>query len=139
MTREEILALPAGRKLDRLVAAFLGDREEDGWWVSAGGTKFDARDGGPRHYSTDIAAAWDVAGALRGRGDRLSLHDRGTHWTATVCPSVRTPAPPAFAPMALAPTAPLALCRVALLAALDDTDADAAPAPYIRMGGIRRA
>ncbi len=81
MTREEIRALLAGREMDRLIAAMLGDREEDGWWFSgfvAGNSdtvKYSDEDGGPRRYSAKIEAAFSAVDALSARFCWLILED----------------------------------------------------------------
>ncbi len=47
----------SGRRLDRAVAALMGDKPgDDGYWHSWDGGKAWTRDNGPRHYSTDAQA-----------------------------------------------------------------------------------
>lgn len=66
MTNEK----PVGLELDTAVAErVMGDRRESmGWWVSRDGSTFSCANGGPRPYSTDIAAAWQVVERLRAEG-----------------------------------------------------------------------
>jgi hypothetical protein len=55
--------LPAGRELDALVAErVLGLRIDDAWFQHPDGRRVSS-DGLP-HYSTDIAAAWQVVDKL---------------------------------------------------------------------------
>lgn len=65
---------PAGRELDRLIAALIGDtRDSDGWWVSLNGDRTSRDDDGPWHYSTRIEDAWRVVEWLRSLGWRYTL------------------------------------------------------------------
>ena len=74
------------------------------------------RDSGPPPppYSTDIAAAWEVVDALMDNGIGLPqiFHD-GQLWVASVSDCTRKKSN-----MASALTAPLAICRAALLAVM---------------------
>lgn len=123
MTRSEILAMPAGRELDRLIAALLGDREDpgDNWWHSPDGGKYSAADGGPWPCSTEIDAAWRVVDALSDKDYGLALED----WR------ISPGAPGQWGVMFYLPdghdtgqatgeSAPLAICRAALLALKGD-------------------
>jgi len=104
MTREEILAMPADPALDALVAEkVLGLRlcRE----VPA--------------YSTDITAAWELLDALRMHGFYASIHARHacTFSCELWCASQK-----GYARLnheeCLSATAPLAICRAALIATL---------------------
>jgi hypothetical protein len=117
-TAEEILALPAGRALDHFVAGVLGDREEGGWWVSAGGTRYSTGDGGPRPYSTEVGPAWAVVAHLIAGGHNVdvSYHQNyypGGKWRCYWQPGFTHKG------WADGATACEAVCRAALLAALD--------------------
>jgi hypothetical protein len=124
MNAEQIRALPAGPKLDRLVAErVMGGRVH---LVSSGargdrGTLYEHTSneggGGDRplpHYSSDLAAAWQLVDALSARGARLVLED----WSGLV------PAWAALFTLAdghdtgqwAAPSAAEAICRAALAA-----------------------
>lgn len=104
MKREEIAKMPAGREMDALVME----------WV----TKFTVNDNFYiPHYSTDISAAWQVVDKMKERGLGFAIHC-GENWR----------------PIALfdkeesendwigAETAPLAICRAALLAVCNEPD-----------------
>jgi len=145
LTRDAILALPAGPELDALVAErVLGipperwlsvcreqghrtddyeydpsDGDESGWCYMCGVSVCEAQKCPPR-YSTDIAAAWVVVEHLR---ERWSLwvgpQSIGELWA---CEYTRSDQRQLFAfpgesdgPFVTAETAPLALCRAALL------------------------
>jgi hypothetical protein len=117
-TAEEILALPAGRALDHFVAALLGDREEDGWWVSADGTRYSTGDGGPRPYSTEVGPAWAVVAHLIAAGLNVdvSYHRNyfpGGKWRCWWQPGFTNGG------WADGDSACQAVCRAALLAELD--------------------
>lgn len=90
MTRDQILALPAGRELDRLVAEkVMGCRvkrhrsRSSGRWlydlVVPGGVNEidfvepDAPWKACPRYSTDIAAAWQVVETLKGSGGGINI------------------------------------------------------------------
>lgn len=105
-----------GRDLDALVAERVMGFLPPGpgmWWTHPDNPL--ARYGGPREYSTDIAAAWQVVERLHGVGDLLSL-DYGKfhldlwddlHWQARFRDSEVH---------ACARTAPHAICLAALRA-----------------------
>ncbi len=104
MTHEEIQNMPAGNKIDMLV-----ELDVFGWPKGYD----DARDIPP--YSTDINAAWKVVEKLREDGLYLTMNadafsagypqfNPGSGWWCS------------FKYSALAETAPLAICRAALLA-----------------------
>jgi hypothetical protein len=88
MTREEILAKPAGRELDTLVAekvmGFHIDRftahydglyEQCQVWIDAEGKSHN-----PRKLSTDISAAWEVVEELRKRYFHIEIMTDEKHW-----------------------------------------------------------
>jgi hypothetical protein len=124
MTKEEVLALPAGRELDAKIHHFLhhrhtvegevycmGDhhRSEDCEWLPL-----------PK-YSTDIAAAWEVVEVLERkqivvRIDRLPEWDLGRGEAVWQVVFDALELTPSF--KAEADTAPLAICRAALLTTL---------------------
>jgi hypothetical protein len=60
MTREEILAMPAGRELDAIVAKAIGYVSLTTHW-----NPIDNMYGTLPHYSTDISAAWEVVEKLQ--------------------------------------------------------------------------
>lgn len=102
MTRAEMLTLPAGRELDRLVA------EQMGWAIPSSMV--------PR-YSTDITAAWEVVKVMcdwlpawqRSKFSLQCCHPVGGHLWECYFGVDRCVA-------GAADTAPLAICRAALLA-----------------------
>jgi hypothetical protein len=58
------------RELDSQIAVFMGDRKVTrgkwrGYWDCGKGMHYSDEDGGPLHYSTDIAAAWRVVEKLK--------------------------------------------------------------------------
>jgi hypothetical protein len=117
MRRDEILNMSAGREMDALIAE----------WVIGGDVYLGAdyyfsspyNRGGHRyipHYSTDIAAAWEVAEWLFKRGlTRITNGDGDScdvdHVPLGLVPVTR------FADVS-AETFPLAICRAALLATM---------------------
>lgn len=90
MTRDEILAMPAGREMDVLVGRHVMDLvgPPDLYW----------------EYSTDISAAWMVVEKF----PAVSLTFRGKYWFCDVNQ--------VDFDYSQAETAPLAICRAALLA-----------------------
>lgn len=106
--------MEAGREMDALVSEKVMEREVSSYWVSGVDIKYESLKNhlGRRlaHYSTDIAAAWEVVEKLHliiGE----SVGSDGSHWyctdkwddqeaTVEVC----------------ADSAPLAICRAALMA-----------------------
>lgn len=103
MTREEVLAMPAGREMDELVAELAMGLE----------TPF-CMDDVP-HYSTEIEAAWAVVEKMADAGRVVILKADGLRdgtfnprWTVLIDSQPRTDAD----------AAPLAVCRAALLARL---------------------
>lgn len=114
MTREEILKMEAGPEMDRLVAEKVmrfvfedlpltdEDKPEPRtFWI-----------GPPMPYSTNIKAAWMVV---------EKMHDSGWFFSITRYSNCTDPWNAEFGsvlPRVHAPTAPLAICRAALLAVL---------------------
>lgn len=115
LTREQILAMPAGRELDILVQ----------WHVIQGG-KMPSNTYVPhaylvqgpetiestmdlKRYSTDIACAWLVVEKMRLEGSmpELTSGEPNDDWQCWTCLT-----------SAFADTAPLAICRAALLSTL---------------------
>jgi hypothetical protein len=151
MTRAEILAMPAGPEMDALVAERLGieclhsnwesyDRPEnelsrvysgrDVRCVACGETSvipFSMNaviTFGPREYSTDIAAAWDVVDSLPDKiggegviGFQVRREARN-QWLAGYA-DVEPYEGEGWHLSVEASTAPLAICRAALLATLE--------------------
>ncbi len=123
MTRDEILSMPAGQKMDALVAEKVmgyerrdckldGEHDypcitKDGWLIPI------CQPGqfGNWSPSTDIAAAWEVVEKMRGELDEIVL-DRDGDWRCYfIVNNVEF--------FAYAKEAPLAICRAALLAGME--------------------
>lgn len=105
MTRDEILAMPAGREMDEMIARKVINRK-------IGIRAYDRR---LPHYSTDIAAAWEVAEKLGSFWIDHTVSDLGIDvefFTSLDHSKERL--------VATADTAPLAICRAALLAVMED-------------------
>lgn len=112
---EELLT---GREMDARIAALIGDtQDEEGWWVSRDGSRISVDDGGPRHYSTEIAEAWKVVEKLirEGQGDFHIEHVGSTDGQHHDWCAGRFCFDPAEK-WGYADTAPLAICRAALKA-----------------------
>jgi hypothetical protein len=104
LTREEVLAMEPGRELDMVVG-----RKLSGWWQPIDGLSHLPR------YSTKIDAAWEVV-------DKLKI--------AVIPQSIGAPNDMKYLAkiedhpheyQSFARTAPLAICRCALLAVLEAT------------------
>jgi O-glycosyl hydrolase len=114
-TRDEILNMPAGREMDELVATRVM-----GWDVHPHATHYIRNDGknvyfvicGEFEPSSDIAAAWQVVEKMT---DGETPNDCEIHTT------VRGWRCDFYRGSATAETAPLAICRAALIAALERT------------------
>ena len=122
MTPSEIDALPAGRELDAMVATFVMGCKVI---VDGGKPYCDCDDRGHFTrdandvyadlpcYSTDIAAAWQVVEKLKGAAVEWFFHidipkpSVTDEWRAIFTPATR---------YSWAKTAPLAICRAALVA-----------------------
>jgi hypothetical protein len=123
MTKDEILNMPAGREMDALIAEKLmgyvngrkcyryADNSGD-WWTTH-----------IPHYSTDIEAAWEVLEKMRadcsggGEPDYIMLNcykELEPHWYCAKIWAHHDGDIPEVE--ATAETAPLAICRAALLA-----------------------
>lgn len=120
LTREEILALPAGPELDELVTRRIMTLVWNGTGYSlyceiTGITTDYIAAEALRPFSTDITAAWQVVATLDDRSHSLSLrrYSGKRTWLASFT-AVKRPLAEAEAD-----TVPLALCRAALLAVLE--------------------
>lgn len=102
MTREQIMAMPAGPELDALVAE-----------------KVMGLKPACRPYSTSIEAAWEVVGELMD-AKRLFIMHGGFGDDFEVCfnPDIEDSAPDDL--WVKCSTAPLAICRAALLSVMED-------------------
>lgn len=98
MNREQVLAMKPGRELDLLIAEKI-----IGWG------KYEALNYIPNKYSTDIAAAWEIAKKIN---DCLHLKEHGAkgNWEAYFCGYQISKVD--------ADTAPEAICKAALLAVI---------------------
>jgi len=96
VTREEIERMEPGKKLDRLVTEkVFGKEVKPGHFC--------------RRYSTDIAAAWEGVEAIKRELQDVTIHD-DPYQCVTVSISLLV--------VARDITAPLAICKAALLAQL---------------------
>src|SRR5688572_15461179 len=77
MTRDEILAMPAGRELDLLIHRKVMQAEEN-----AAASLLDGFPIGLPHYSTDISAAWQLVEKFK-EIDLANSPD-GTFWVCTL-------------------------------------------------------
>jgi len=119
MTRDEIMAMEAGREMDALVA-----EKVMGWELrtfKSNGVDFWHIPGTVRceldapKFSTDIGAAWEVVEKMIGEMWNLSLeYQSAVYW----CEFGKTCVP---GDGEIADTAPLAICRAALLAVMEAT------------------
>ena len=113
MTRDEVLAMKPGRELDALVAekvmgwkvAQVFDlKDTDGTNIANGITPYSIGQRVP-HYSTDIAAAWEVVGKF----EYIDVRRFKDHWGCTV-----------YGQTVTGKTAPEAICKAALLAVMGE-------------------
>jgi hypothetical protein len=119
MTRDKVLIMEAGRELDALVAEkVMGVNTDRFIWKRYGKPDSIQNEdyGGPRHYSTDIDAAWQVVEKLEQHPDEIlfSCSRKGGKelvWEMRF----RKCRGNQHDYIASAPTAPLAICRAALL------------------------
>lgn len=117
MTRDEILKLEAGRELDALVAEKVMGYPKEIISIN-GSVKSPNGDWMVREideYSTDISAAWEVAEKLGSFWIDHTVSDLGIDvefFTSLDHSKERL--------VATADTAPLAICRAALLAVMED-------------------
>ena len=132
MTRDEILNMPAGREMDALIAERVMGHEVNKnvtvWrtggktWIEPYGEGFTTL----AYYSTDIAAAWQIVELMTKNGYAPNLvnddngnwylafdgtQDLGTVTFVTAFTDI---------PELWCESAPLAICRAALLATLED-------------------
>jgi hypothetical protein len=125
MTRDEILNMPASREMDALVAEKVMEFGVMRW---INHPTYDPKIITPvemelPHYSTDISAAWQVLEQLRdpseSEPDFWSITDAGIEqgWIVENIWAHHDGDIPNFAVQA--ETAPLAICRAALLAVLE--------------------
>jgi hypothetical protein len=136
MTRDEILNMPAGREMDALVAEkvmiveftkhnykahdVLSNTIEERTYYS---TSFAPLP----HYSTDIAAAWQVVEKLMEMGDVFIENWQDGEWFVACDPLMNKPrrnAASCDGKKTGKESAPLAICRAALLAVMEDKDDD---------------
>ena len=104
LTREEILNEPAGRKLDAWVA-----EKVMGLPVTAKKKRFEYVHIAP--FSTDISAAWEVVEKMQQTKFVRVQCDNGDYWCKIGGEILGV--------KAQGDTAPLAICRAALLAVID--------------------
>lgn len=136
MTEPEIMEMPAGRALDILIAEqVLGWMpEQGGWhaqqedgkivWISAD-TRFP--------FSTEIFAAWDVVLATRKRDwwwQIESHHGKDGGWQGSVWTDHKSDPEETRAICWDAETPQLAICRAALLGAMNLRMLNPAPPPH---------
>jgi len=128
MTREEILSTEAGREMDALIAEkVMGEKqpiyvhefhidpiysEGHNWFCYPSFYEGDICKWEPRNFSTDISAAWEVADWLRNYWGTFELI-AGLSWH---CWSELKDAKI----WGTGNTAPLAICRAALLAVMEE-------------------
>jgi hypothetical protein len=115
MTRDEILSMEAGREMDALVARrvmLLPNVAQEKQRVSwADGNGFHLVE----HYSTAISDAWQVVEKMRENFYALYIAGGSLYHVAFY----NSDPPPGSSDMIVHPSAPLAICRAALLAALE--------------------
>lgn len=134
MKRDEILNMPAGRDLDALIAEKVMGWTRETYWVATltiatGQREDEERSGlmGPDGirdvdnypcYSDDIAAAWEVVEKLRYEYS-ITVETTRTRRQEILAGFF---VPNSYKPTAraVADTAPLAICRAALLAAMEE-------------------
>jgi len=135
MTRDEILNMPAGREMDALVAEkVMGWIPKDNlYWKDNEGsfagwaTEFSEYSVKPFRPSTDIVAAWQVLEHLIATGEQRfeapALFKYPLAWLCVFYQKHEKPGEMAPAWIdANAPTAPLAICRAALLAVMESEE-----------------
>jgi hypothetical protein len=105
MTRDEILAMPAGKDIDDLVDEFVFGKPTP----KDNNTILYIRNS--KSYSTDISAAWEVVNAMEKYSCDFAIKKGVDAWSAIVGGG---------AWICDAETAPLAICQAALLAVMED-------------------
>lgn len=116
LTREMVLSMEAGFALDALVAErVMGWCLDGDYWTTSARVSIRKLTGHDRHSwcpSTDIAAAWEVVETIMAAASRrvrqLTIHDSPAGGRGYFCSMSRCDG-------AHADTAPLAICRAALL------------------------
>jgi len=97
MTRDEILNMPAGEMMDKLICVNLFPHKNPEYWDLL-------------KYSTDIAAAWEVVEKMSYSFHVEIMSDiNGMAWGCDFKDD------PLHTTLCVAETAPLAICRAALL------------------------
>lgn len=113
MTRDEILTMEAGRELDALMWMALHGQEPNILVCRHVDSDYQPHAGypsghiSPPHYSTDIAAAWEVIEKFPG----ASMRHTGKFWFCDLWQDDYE--------YSQAETAPLAICRAALLVVME--------------------
>lgn len=147
MSEDEIRQMRAGREMDALVAQLImGLIPCEKWYYAnfgAGGGPVSVKGpcnhdncypaserlpfGGPRHYSTDIAAAWEVLEEMNRRENRNGVYAAPHYGNIEffdgdyiVKIQGRIPSDTGGVVNATGDTAPLAICRAALLAVTEE-------------------
>lgn len=122
MNKDDILNMPAGREMDALIARNiigLEESHEPGWWW-INGMMEECPD-----YSTDIAAAWEVVEFLLNSGYAPNLvNDDNGKWYLSFngtqdLDTVTFVTAFTDVPELWCESAPLAICRAALLAEVE--------------------
>lgn len=123
MTKDEIMYMPAGRGVDVLIAENVMEWKKvpstddpAGWcWLAPhGSTRASTTESIPR-FTTDISAAWDVVEKLKENGVYVILCVLENDYQ---CELDKIKVNERAYDSAIAETAPLAICRAALLATL---------------------
>jgi hypothetical protein len=108
------------RDIDRQIALIMGDRliyrgKWRGYWDCGGGRHYSDEDGGPLHYSTDMAAAWLVIERLREYAPVVEYYPDGSGTASKQWRVIFTKIPNVWGHvLADADTAPLAICLAVL-------------------------
>jgi hypothetical protein len=115
MTRDEILNMPAGREMDALVA-----EKVMGWRLHPHKTHWMTNNNNFRRIGTflpsdDISAAWEVVEKMKEKGRLYLIVSDDIGYKAEIL--LNDPVPMATAQC---DTAPLAICRAALLAVMEE-------------------
>ena len=105
MNRDEILAMPAGRKLDAIVAEKVMGFELDRYRPNNAIDRVSNYSHGIKKYTTDISAAWDVMKKLQENFIFIDLFSTSDSYNVIIneCDSVN------------AEEAPEAICKAALI------------------------
>lgn len=123
MTRDEILGMEAGRELDALMAEKVMGYEHLPFPAVPAFQR--PTEGGVEmlfelpHYSADIAAAWEIVEEVHRLGLNVSVW-KGRLWCCGFYTKSETPQEMGHS---YSDTAPLAICRAALLAVMEVDDA----------------